>query len=262
MFCFKCGEKIKEKAGFCTSCGSPADGAGTEQSDENPVYDKTSKRENKKSAGIRKKFSFFTVKTYITLILILAAAIVFTVGVFQISGCINRNPFDITNETTINVSTLEQQILSIGELSLIEYNYRTLISMQDSHRIGDWNIPLTQKSFLITVDGRMKLGIDASEITVNASEQTQTVSIKIPRAKILSHEIFEDTMVVYEESSGLFNRVSITDWSTMAVAEKEAMEIQLSETDALERAENDAIRMLQAFTASIIPEGYTVNVSK
>ena len=206
--------------------------------------------------------TFSKIKFYVISALILVIAVVLIIGVFQISGCLNRSPLELTSETTINISALEQQILSIGELALIEYNYKALIAMQDSHQIGGWNIPLTQKSFIITIDGRMKVGIDTSEINVVASEQTKSITIRIPQAKILSHELFEETMVVFEESSGLFNKVSISDWAEMAVAEKQAMEEQVSTGDTFERAENDAVRMLQAFIISIVPEDYTVTVTR
>ena len=184
------------------------------------------------------------------------AAAVLLVGGYFISKSMTPD-----NKTVVNVSNLQQQIVSIGELATIEYNYRNVVALKDSRQIKGWNIPLTQKSFMVVVEGTMKIGIDTSGILIDAPEESQTISITIPRAKILSHEIHEDTVQVFDEKSGLFNRISIEDWTTLAAIEKQAMVDKVSETDIFTRAENDAAKMLQAFIEGIVPVEYAVNVT-
>ena len=53
----------------------------------------------------------------------------------------------LSNKTVVNVSTLEQQILSIGELATLQYNYKNAVVLKNSRDIKGWDIPLTQKSF-------------------------------------------------------------------------------------------------------------------
>jgi len=107
----------------------------------------------------------------------------------------------------------------------------------------------------------MKIGIDISDINITASEDTQTVSVTIPKATILSHELLEDTMEVMDESSGLFNPVHIDDWATMAVEQKQSMEDKVSESDLITRAQDDAIKMIKALLDGVVPDEYTVSVS-
>ena len=257
MFCGKCGNRIKEDATFCVSCGAPVESKEKkgEIMDRSTNYTSNNKTTKLKTGNLKK----------VAIIAIMAILIIILVVILiRTSGCSWVNPLEVevTNETVISVSYLEQQIVSIGELALVEYNYKTLITMQDSHKLGGWSIPLTQKSFIITVDGRIKIGIDASDIFVNVSENMKTISVVVPGAKILSHELFEETLVVMEESSGLFNPVSIEDWATMAIVEKQAMEEQVMASDVFTRAENDAVRMLQAFLGGVVPEEYTVNVTQ
>ena len=100
----------------------------------------------------------------------------------------------------------------------------------------------------------MKIGIDTSE-------PNRAISIAVPKAKIISHELYEDTLEVLEESSGLFNPIRIEDWATEATAQKQAMEADASESDMFARAQNDAVVILKAFIEGVIPEEYTVNIT-
>jgi len=200
-------------------------------------------------------------KKYVIIVVVVILLCIVAFAAFRIGGFFPGSLPEVVNETVINVSNLQQQIVSIGELATTEYNYRNVIVMQDSHSILGWDIPFTQRSYIIMVEGTMKIGIDASDISVSASEENKIISIIVPKAKILTHVLHEDTIEVLEENSGLFNRVRIEDWATMAIAQKEEMEEKISDTDIFNRAENDAVRMLQALISGVVPEDYTVNVT-
>jgi hypothetical protein len=200
-----------------------------------------------------------TIMNYVKMAIMATVIIILAFAAFRIIGLF-RTP-DV-NKPVINVANLHSRIVSIGELATLQYDYRTLIRHNDSRQIFGWNVPLTQKSYIIMVDGTMKIGIDASELAINVSEQTNTITIIIPNAKILSHELFAHSMEILDESSGLFNRISINDWATMEDAEKEAMVKIATEKDLFIRAENDAVRMFQALIEGIVPDDYIVNITR
>jgi len=187
--------------------------------------------------------------------------VVVAITVININGIHQEKPIEVNNETIVNISNLERQILSIGELVTLQYNYKNVIQLKDSRQIRGWNIPLTQKTLITTVRGTMKIGIDTSDITIDSSEPNRAISIAVPKAKIISHELYEDTLEVLEESSGLFNPICIEDWATEATAQKQAMEADASESDMFARAQNDAVVILKAFIEGVIPEEYTVNIT-
>jgi len=167
---------------------------------------------------------------------------------------------EVNNSTVVNVTNLQQQILSIGELATLEYDYTNVIEMKDSLKIKNFKVPGTQKSFIVSFDGTMKIGIETSGIVIDAPEDAQTIFITVPKAKILSHEIHEETLKVLDQKSGLFNVVKIEDYATLATAQKQAMADKVSASDMITRAQNDAVKMLQSLIAGIVPEGYTVEV--
>ena len=196
---------------------------------------------------------------YVLVVVVIVALLIVSI-LINVSGCLRVAPIEVKNETVVNVSNLQQQIVSIGELATIEYNYQNVINETDSRMIGEWNIPFTQKTYIILVEGTMKIGIDTSGILVTASEDTKTISITIPKAKILSHELDEGSVQVLEERSGLFNPVSIKDWTELAATQKQEMEDKVSKTDMFTRAEDEAAKMLKALIGGAVPEDYTVYV--
>jgi len=162
------------------------------------------------------------------------------------------------------VSALREQILSIGELATLEYDYTNVINSKTSSETKGWSIPGTKKSFIAMFDGTMKLGIDLSDISVDANEDTQSIIIIIPKAKILSHEIHMDTFETLNEKTGLFSRYHIGEDIEQLKLEQQALEDKVndaSKSDMLTRAENDAVKMLQTLIAGIVPAEYTVEVT-
>ena len=164
------------------------------------------------------------------------------------------------SETVVNISNLQEQILSIGELATIEYDYTNVIDSQNSLTIKGWNVPGTKKSFIVSLDGTMKIGIDAAGAVIASAEGSQDIVITIPKAKILSHEIHEDAIRVLDQKSGMFNPVKIEDYTGMAAEEKKAMEKKLVKGDLFARAETEAARMIQTLIEALVPPEYTVQV--
>ena len=166
----------------------------------------------------------------------------------------------VNSSTVVNIANLQEQVLSIGELATIEYDYTNVIDSTTSLAIKGWNVPGTAKSFIVVLDGTMKIGIDASGIHMEQPEESQTILITIPKARILSHEIHEDTLKVLDQKSGLFNPVKIEDYTSLAATEKKEMEKKAATGDLFPRAEKEAVRMIQQFIGAGLPEGYTVKV--
>jgi len=258
MLCNKCGKQIDDSIGICAACGAIADSGDEKLKKTEPGEGTANTNAPQQNVVIIKKPVVFT--KYIKIAIAAVFVISLTIAAYQFKAFFS-GPLKIEKNTELKMFNLQQQIESIGELATLEYNYSTLIRMKDSRSLKNWNIPLTQKSFIIVVDGTMKIGIDASKIDVDVSETSKTISITIPKAKVLSHELHEDTLEVLEESSGLFNRVSIEDWPAMAIAKKQEMEDKVSDNDVFTRAGNDAAKMLKSLITGVVPEDYTVNVN-
>ena len=72
------------------------------------------------------------------------------------------------------------------------------------------------------------------KIQVDISDNIITVSI--PEIEILSNEIDESSIEVYDETRNIFNPISVNDYATFATSQKEAVEAEAIENGLLSEA--------------------------
>ena len=89
-------------------------------------------------------------------------------------------------------------------------------------------------NFLITYDGKLKAGVKMDKIEVAINNNIITVSI--PEIEILSNEIDESSIEVYDETKNVFNPISVNDYTTFAKKQKEAVAEEAIENGLLSEA--------------------------
>ena len=68
----------------------------------------------------------------------------------------------------------------------------------------------------------MKAGVDLSDVQVEKTNNK--IIVKTSAVKILSIEIDENSIKVYDETKNIFNQISITDYKTFAKEQKKKVE--------------------------------------
>ena len=126
--------------------------------------------------------------------------------------------FASSSEPKISSTGLSQQLQEIEELATMSYNYTKVGKFSNNLTFNGWDIPLTQKSFLITYDGKLKAGV------------------KMDKIEILSNEIDESSIEVYDETKNVFNPISVNDYTTFAKKQKEAVAEEAIENGLLSEA--------------------------
>lgn len=185
------------------------------------------------------------------LIIIVIAVVFFFVGKIWPSG---EEPTQMTSDL------LSQQIQSISELATVEYNYTNMGKFENQATFYGWKVPFTTKSFIISYDGKIKAGIDMSIVEVKVSGKT--IDVKVPTAKILSHEIDEKSIEVFDETKNIFNQISITDYNQFAIDQKDKMEANVKEKGFIKEAQEKAETTIQTFVKSLdLKDEYKVNVT-
>ena len=179
-----------------------------------------------------------TLKNIIVIVVI--AVVFFFVGKVWPSG---EEPTAITSDL------LSQQIQGISELASVEYNYTNMGKYENQATFYGWKVPFTTKSFILSYDGQIKAGIDMSLVEVNVHGQNSDITI--PQAKILSHEIDQESIEVFDETKNIFNQISITDYNQFAIDQKKSMESKAQEKGLLEEAQNKAKETIQTFVESM-----------
>lgn len=142
--------------------------------------------------------------------------------------------FVSSSEPKISSTGLSQQLQEIEELATMSYNYTKVGKFSNNLTFNGWDIPLTQKSFLITYDGKLKAGVKMDKIEVAINNNIITVSI--PEIEILSNEIDESSIEVYDETKNVFNPISVNDYTTFAKKQKEAVAEEAIENGLLSEA--------------------------
>ena len=140
----------------------------------------------------------------------------------------------------ISLDVLNTEIKEIGELATTEYLYTNAAKFTDSKQIKNWNIPFTEKSFVIKWDGVIKAGIDVEQITTKLDETNNVLTVVLPTTKILSHDTKEDSVEILVESSGLFNSISLEDKIQFDAETVKEMEERAIQNGLLEKAQKNA----------------------
>ena len=138
--------------------------------------------------------------------------------------------------TEMSAVVLENRLTEISELATITYSYTNMAEFENSRDFYGVKLPFTTKSFIITYDGEINAGVDLSKAEV--SVRGTRVNITLPEAEILSHQIDEDSIEVFDETTSIFNPLKVEDYQAFNKDQKKKME---------EKAERQFARWLPAW---------------
>lgn len=151
----------------------------------------------------------------------------------------------------ITNSLVSDRLTALQELVTTEYIYTNSGKYENQNQVTligkDFNIPFTEKHFIIAYDGRIKVGVDMSRASVNVDEDARTITVTLPKSQIVSHETFEDTLVVLDETNNVFNPISIENYNEFVSGQKTEMEQKAIDRGVLSNADAEAKLIVQAF---------------
>lgn len=160
----------------------------------------------------------------------------------------------------VDLSVINTELKEIGELATMEYLYTDAASFENSKKLLNIKIPGTTKTFVAKWNGIIKAGVKVDGIYAELNEAEKILTVYIPQAEILSHEIDENSMETLDQKNGLFNPVKVEDVRNFDAVNKGAMEKRAIENGVLEKAQESAetviTKLLRANPA--ITEDYTI----
>ena len=164
----------------------------------------------------------------------------------------------VEETTGLDAVVLENQLTGISELASVTYSYTNMAQFKNSSEFYGMTVPFTTKSFILTYDGVIKAGVDLSAAEVRVSGTA--VTVKLPEAAILSHEIDEDSVEVFDEKTSIFNPFTVEDMAAFQADQKQAMEAKALDKGLLTEAAEKAKISVEALLSAALPEGYTLTV--
>lgn len=172
-------------------------------------------------AKIGKKFTLIKI-----IILIVLAVVIFVAGMMQMKK--NMTP-SITSELINN------RLEDAKELTTMKYHYTNMGQFQNQSDFYGWKVPFTTKSFIVSYDGVINAGVDLKDARINVTGKR--IQITLPRSKILSHEIYEDSLQVFLEKDSIFNPIKISDYNDFSMDQKKVVEEKAIEKGLLAEAD-------------------------
>ena len=158
----------------------------------------------------------------------------------------------------LDAVVLEAQLNQISQLATVSYHYTHMAQFENSTDFYGVTIPYTTKKFILTYDGEIKAGVDLSRAKITLSGEAVTVTL--PAATILSHEIFEDTVEVFDEKTSIFNPFTIEDFSSFQADQKKAVEEKALNKGLLDEATHQARSSIQALLTPALPDRYQIAI--
>lgn len=163
-----------------------------------------------------------------------------------------------SENTQIDAVVLQNQLTEIRELATVTYAYTNMAQFESSSDFYGVKVPFTTKSFILTYDGTIKAGVDLDGAAVDISGTTVTVTL--PEARILSHEIDQDSVEVFDEKTSIFNPFTVEDFTSFQADQKAAMEERALSRGLLEEARSKAVSSVKQLLAAALPDTYTVEI--
>lgn len=159
----------------------------------------------------------------------------------------------------ITSDLISQQLTEVQELATVEYFYTNVGRFENKLDFYGWQVPFTTKRFIVSYDGIIKAGVDLSGLKVEVNGKNVTVTL--PQAKILSHEIPEDSIEVFDETHNIFNQIEISDYTGFTADQRGEIEQKAIDNGFLDRAQETAKSVVENLVG-MMPgmESYTVTV--
>lgn len=161
----------------------------------------------------------------------------------------------------ITTNLIENQIQEAKELTTTKYIYTNAGVFENQNNFYGVNIPFTNKSFIVVYDGTIHTGIDLDEVSVSIDDKT--ISVEVPEAKILSHDLDAESLKVLNESSTFLNPIKVDDYKSFTIEQEKSVETQAIERGLLIEASEhakDAIISVLNMNPLIDEEGYVIIV--
>lgn len=173
-----------------------------------------------------------------TLIIVVCITIISLIAFFSFKS--------INDKKVVNSSIVAEKLTKLKELATTKYTYTKVLEVKNDRQFNGISIPFTQKYFLLQYDGYIKAGVDLSKLDIKINNDTSTITLKLDHSKILDDVISQDSIHIYDEKSGLFNKLALADMVNEITAQKNIVEAEVIKKGFLKESDNNANVLLEA----------------
>ena len=182
---------------------------------------------------------------------VLLAIICFAVGFFS-GGRQEKAP-------VLSSITVENQLQQISQLATVRYSYTNMGQFENSNEFYGIKLPFTTKSFIVAYDGTIIAGVDLTQAKVSVTDQKVTISLPAPQ--ILSHEVDPNSLEVFDETTSIFNPITIEDYTGFQADQQGVMEEKAIQSGLLTQAKNQAETAIGGLITPMLQEGQALEIA-
>lgn len=140
---------------------------------------------------------------------------------------------------------------NIGQLVTQEGFFTNVQSIRDSREVLGVSIPLTEKNYVYSYNGKVRAGVDFEKIRISVDSISQTVHVKCPTPEIFDITIDPDSFVVYHEGNNPFNSLKLDEINRAQIALQEEVRENAKANGILDNAAENAKTLIRSFLGGI-----------
>ena len=171
----------------------------------------------------------------------------------------------IQSDVVLDSAEIQHEVRKINELAVVEYKYRqtAMIDSQNTFQffiLDGTRIPFTGKNCIISMDGTIKVGINADKAEVRDDSKSKKLVVSLPEPEVLSNELDENSLFVYNEEDTIFNRLNADDHSKLRQEIKDDATGLAEANGVLQQADERVKQLIKTMLEQIpgFSEQYTV----
>lgn len=140
---------------------------------------------------------------------------------------------------------------NIGELATQSAYCSQVDMIKDARSLFGMEIPFTQSQYVYSYDIVIKAGFDFKRIIPDINDKKKVITIHMPKPKILSSEIKEDSCKVYVEAKSCFTPLTVEKMGKARIRMKEVAEKNAIANGLYENATENAKKLLKNFVGEL-----------
>lgn len=165
-------------------------------------------------------------------------------------------------KTVVDSSVLSQRLAEDIIVPDYEYSYSNTALFENREVLNDLKLPLTKKSFNISYDGVITAGLDSSLISAKADNEAHIITVIIPEAQIISHEIKQSSFKLTNVKDNILNPISEDDYTYICSQQNEQMEEKALNDGILDEVYKNAEQIISEYLSldGIISSQYSIDI--
>lgn len=170
----------------------------------------------------------------------------------------------VEEKRTIDVTPVREGLNDMGVLITEEYYFTDVIDYSESLTLfSSFTIPFTETSYVASYDGVVNAGIDFADIIVLWLDDSSTLQVLLPKASIRNVDIDPESFLLRSSKNGIGTKITVEDFNDSLVELERTARQNALDKGVLERADENAARLIENFIRSVMGDAeYTLEMKQ